>query len=202
MPVRDPMRLALALVLALLLPGDRAGPRHRAARELAAGGDRRPDVPRAQRARRRGHGAGRRLPPEGRARDGLIARRLDARGAPDGRGALDGRTRATRSTRAAREDFKVRLGPLPDEPRIVFKALQHYADGQVVRWIQDPSDERAAGRGARPRGQGEPRERRQSPRRPSRHPRAVDRHRDRVLRSAVPRRCSSSAPAEVAPGVG
>ncbi len=39
------------------------------------------------------------------------------------------------------EDFKVRLGPLPDEPRIVFKALQHYADGQVVRWIQDPSDE-------------------------------------------------------------
>jgi uncharacterized protein YcnI len=39
------------------------------------------------------------------------------------------------------QDFKVRLGPLPDAPRIVFKALQHYADGQVVRWIQDPSDE-------------------------------------------------------------
>jgi uncharacterized protein YcnI len=39
------------------------------------------------------------------------------------------------------EDFKVTLGPLPDKPRIVFKALQHYADGQVVRWIQDPSDE-------------------------------------------------------------
>jgi uncharacterized protein YcnI len=39
------------------------------------------------------------------------------------------------------EDFKVRLGPLPDTPRIVFKALQHYADGQVVRWIQDPADE-------------------------------------------------------------
>jgi uncharacterized protein YcnI len=39
------------------------------------------------------------------------------------------------------EDFKVRLGPLPEEPRIVFKALQHYADGQIVRWIQDPSDE-------------------------------------------------------------
>jgi uncharacterized protein YcnI len=39
------------------------------------------------------------------------------------------------------EDFKVRLGPLPDAPQIVFKALQHYADGQVVRWIQDPSDE-------------------------------------------------------------
>jgi uncharacterized protein YcnI len=39
------------------------------------------------------------------------------------------------------EDFKVRLGPLPNEPRIVFKALQHYADGQVVRWIQDPADD-------------------------------------------------------------
>jgi uncharacterized protein YcnI len=37
------------------------------------------------------------------------------------------------------EDFKVRLGPLPRAPRIVFKALQHYADGQVVRWIQDPT---------------------------------------------------------------
>jgi uncharacterized protein YcnI len=31
------------------------------------------------------------------------------------------------------EDFKVTLGPLPDKPQIVFKALQHYADGQVVR---------------------------------------------------------------------
>jgi len=39
------------------------------------------------------------------------------------------------------EDFKVQLGPLPNAPAIVFKALQHYADGQVVRWIQDPSDE-------------------------------------------------------------
>src|SRR5262249_23758457 len=37
------------------------------------------------------------------------------------------------------EDFKVKLGPLPDQPEIIFKALQHYADGQVVRWIQDPS---------------------------------------------------------------
>ena len=43
------------------------------------------------------------------------------------------------------QDFKVRLGPLPDQPQIVFKALQHYADGQVVRWIQDPgSEERPA----------------------------------------------------------
>jgi uncharacterized protein YcnI len=37
------------------------------------------------------------------------------------------------------EDFKVRLGPLPDRPRLVFKALQYYADGQVVRWIQEPT---------------------------------------------------------------
>jgi uncharacterized protein YcnI len=36
------------------------------------------------------------------------------------------------------EDFKVHLGPLPKQPRIVFKALQYYADGQVVRWIQEP----------------------------------------------------------------
>lgn len=44
------------------------------------------------------------------------------------------------------EDFKVRLGPLPDEPKLVFKSLQHYADGQIVRWIQDsgPEDERPA----------------------------------------------------------
>jgi periplasmic copper chaperone A len=39
------------------------------------------------------------------------------------------------------EDFKVRLGPLPNAPEIVFKALQHYADGQVVRWIQAPTED-------------------------------------------------------------
>jgi uncharacterized protein YcnI len=39
------------------------------------------------------------------------------------------------------EDFKVKLGPLPDEPQLVFKALQYYADGQVVRWIQEPTDD-------------------------------------------------------------
>ena len=48
---------------------------------------------------------------------------------------------ASRSRRGAREDFKVRLGPLPDQPRLVFKALQYYADGQVVRWIQDPTED-------------------------------------------------------------
>jgi uncharacterized protein YcnI len=39
------------------------------------------------------------------------------------------------------EDLKVKLGPLPEQPRLVFKALQHYADGQVVRWIQDPTED-------------------------------------------------------------
>ena len=44
------------------------------------------------------------------------------------------------------QDFKVTLGPLPQTDRIVFKTLQTYADGQVVRWIQDTGsdDERPA----------------------------------------------------------
>ena len=44
------------------------------------------------------------------------------------------------------ETFKLTLGPLPRADRVVFKALQHYADGQVVRWIQTsgPDDERPA----------------------------------------------------------
>jgi uncharacterized protein YcnI len=37
------------------------------------------------------------------------------------------------------EDYKVKLGPLPDRGQLVFKALQYYSDGQVVRWIQHPS---------------------------------------------------------------
>ena len=43
-------------------------------------------------------------------------------------------------------DFKLTLGPLPQGDRVVVKALQHYADGQVVRWIQTsgPNDERPA----------------------------------------------------------
>ncbi|MDA0180468.1 YcnI family protein [Solirubrobacter phytolaccae] len=44
------------------------------------------------------------------------------------------------------QEFKVTLGPLPKADRIVFKALQTYADGEVVRWIQatGPDDERPA----------------------------------------------------------
>jgi uncharacterized protein YcnI len=37
------------------------------------------------------------------------------------------------------QDFAATLGPLPQGDQVVFKALQRYADGQVVRWIQDPS---------------------------------------------------------------
>jgi uncharacterized protein YcnI len=58
--------------------------------------------------------------------------------APDAPGAAIGPGRT--------QDFKVTLGPLPRADRIVFKALQTYADGEVVRWIQDsgPDDERPA----------------------------------------------------------
>jgi uncharacterized protein YcnI len=39
------------------------------------------------------------------------------------------------------QDFLVTLGPLPKADRIVFKALQTYSDGQIVRWIQEPTAE-------------------------------------------------------------
>jgi uncharacterized protein YcnI len=37
------------------------------------------------------------------------------------------------------EEFEVSLGPLPDTDQIVFKALQSYSDGEVVRWIDEPT---------------------------------------------------------------
>jgi uncharacterized protein YcnI len=37
------------------------------------------------------------------------------------------------------KDFEVTVGPLPDEKQVVFKVLQHYSTGEVVRWIQDPT---------------------------------------------------------------
>lgn len=33
------------------------------------------------------------------------------------------------------EDFNISAGPLPDAPSMVFKALQTYSDGTIVRWI-------------------------------------------------------------------
>lgn len=37
------------------------------------------------------------------------------------------------------KDFEVTVGPLPDQEQVIFKALQHYSSGEVVRWIQDPT---------------------------------------------------------------
>lgn len=34
------------------------------------------------------------------------------------------------------DEFDISLGPLPDSGDVVFKALQYYSDGSVVRWIQ------------------------------------------------------------------
>lgn len=37
------------------------------------------------------------------------------------------------------EEFAISAGPLPKAPTMVFKALQTYSDGTVVRWIDLPS---------------------------------------------------------------
>ncbi len=37
------------------------------------------------------------------------------------------------------QEFPVSLGPLPAADRMVFKALQTYSDGSVVRWIEEPT---------------------------------------------------------------
>jgi periplasmic copper chaperone A len=37
------------------------------------------------------------------------------------------------------KDFAVTVGPLPKADRLIFKALQHYSSGEVVRWIQEPT---------------------------------------------------------------
>jgi uncharacterized protein YcnI len=36
-------------------------------------------------------------------------------------------------------EFEVSAGPLPEVDQIVFKALQTYSDGDVVRWIDEPA---------------------------------------------------------------
>jgi uncharacterized protein YcnI len=35
--------------------------------------------------------------------------------------------------------FDVSVGPLPQTDQVVFKALQTYSDGNVVRWIEEPA---------------------------------------------------------------
>jgi len=37
------------------------------------------------------------------------------------------------------QEFEVSAGPLPETDMIVFKALQTYSDGDIVRWIDEPS---------------------------------------------------------------
>jgi uncharacterized protein YcnI len=37
------------------------------------------------------------------------------------------------------KDFEIMVGPMPKTDRLVFKALQHYSSGEIVRWIQDPT---------------------------------------------------------------
>ncbi|NUO59615.1 MAG: YcnI family protein [Hamadaea sp.] len=41
------------------------------------------------------------------------------------------------------QEFDVSAGPLPQADQIVFKALQTYSDGDVVRWIEVPADGQA-----------------------------------------------------------
>ncbi|GLZ01127.1 YcnI family protein [Actinoplanes sp. NBRC 103695] len=38
------------------------------------------------------------------------------------------------------QEFGVSVGPLPAADRVVFKALQTYDDGELVRWIDEPVD--------------------------------------------------------------
>jgi periplasmic copper chaperone A len=37
------------------------------------------------------------------------------------------------------QTFDVSMGPLPQTPQMIFKALQTYSDGNVVRWIDEPT---------------------------------------------------------------
>ncbi|HEX5202416.1 MAG TPA: YcnI family protein [Actinoplanes sp.] len=37
------------------------------------------------------------------------------------------------------QEFDVSLGPLPDSGQMVFKTLQTYSDGSIVRWIDEPT---------------------------------------------------------------
>ncbi|MDI6102574.1 YcnI family protein [Actinoplanes sp. NEAU-A12] len=37
------------------------------------------------------------------------------------------------------QEFDVSLGPLPQVDKMVFKALQTYSDGTIVRWIDEPT---------------------------------------------------------------
>ncbi|MGN6753674.1 MAG: YcnI family copper-binding membrane protein [Intrasporangium sp.] len=38
------------------------------------------------------------------------------------------------------DEFTVSAGPFPETDQMVFKVLQYYSDGDVVRWIQEPAE--------------------------------------------------------------
>ncbi|MEH1127627.1 YcnI family copper-binding membrane protein [Micromonospora sp. CPCC 206061] len=38
------------------------------------------------------------------------------------------------------QEFPVSMGPLPDVPKMVFKSLQTYSDGNISRWIEEPTE--------------------------------------------------------------
>ncbi|MDP9799720.1 uncharacterized protein YcnI [Catenuloplanes nepalensis] len=44
----------------------------------------------------------------------------------------------SRITPGTFQEFPVSLGPLPETGQLVFKALQTYSDGEIVRWIDEP----------------------------------------------------------------
>jgi uncharacterized protein YcnI len=39
------------------------------------------------------------------------------------------------------QEFDVSMGPLPDTDQVVFKTLQTYSDGDIVRWIDEPKND-------------------------------------------------------------
>jgi uncharacterized protein YcnI len=39
------------------------------------------------------------------------------------------------------QEFDISAGPLPEVDKIVFKALQTYSDGDIVRWIEEPASD-------------------------------------------------------------
>ena len=38
------------------------------------------------------------------------------------------------------QEFEVSAGPLPEVDQIIFKTLQTYSDGNIVRWIDEPTN--------------------------------------------------------------
>ncbi|MFI7628641.1 YcnI family protein [Microbispora rosea] len=68
------------------------------------------------------------------------------------------------------DEFSVSAGPLPETDRLTFKTLQHYSDGEVVRWIQEQSDgdgEQSDGDGEQSDGDGEQSDGDEEPERPA-----------------------------------